>query len=83
MSGFEKFEEKLLSKEKFYSFLTVKKNGDKDYGHAPNVWNAFEMKKTKEHQHFNLKCGVLLLADVFEKIRSNSLKIKDYTQVII
>ena len=31
MSDFEKFKEELLSKEKFYSLLTGKKNSDKEY----------------------------------------------------
>ena len=32
------------------------------------------MKTMKEFQDFYLKCVVLLLADVFEKCRNNSLK---------
>ena len=40
MSRFEKFEEKLPSKEKFYSFLTGKEICDKDYEHAVEcIWN--------------------------------------------
>ena len=38
MCDFEKFKEKLPSKEKFYSSLTDKKVGDKEYEHAFNVW---------------------------------------------
>ena len=34
MSGFEKFKEKLPSKEKFYSLLTGKKVSDKAYRHV-------------------------------------------------
>ena len=30
--------------------------------------------KTKDYHNLYLKCGVLLLADVFEKFRNNSLK---------
>ena len=32
------------------------------------------MKKMKDYHDFYLKCGVLLLADVFEQFRNNSLK---------
>ena len=32
------------------------------------------MKTMKDYNNFYLKCGVLLLADVFEKFRNNSLK---------
>ena len=32
------------------------------------------MKTMKDYQDLYLKCGVLLLADVFEKFRNNSLK---------
>ena len=74
MSDFEKFKEVLPSKEKFYSSLTDKKMSDKYYWHVLHVWNKFEMKTMKDYHNLYLKCDVLLLADVFEKIRSNSLK---------
>ena len=32
------------------------------------------MKSTKDYHDLYLKCDVLLLADVFEKFRNNSLK---------
>ena len=32
------------------------------------------MKTMKDYQNLHLKCDVLLLANVFEKYRSNSLK---------
>ena len=47
MSGFEKFEKELPSKEIFYSLLTDKNFGDKDYEHVLKVWNTFEMKTVK------------------------------------
>ena len=37
----------------------------------------------KNHHDMYLKCDILLLADVFEKSRNNSLNIIDYVQVII
>ena len=74
MSDFEKFKEELPSKEKFYSSLTEKlvtKISDKEYEHVLNVW---KIKTMKNHYDLYLKCDVLLLADVFEKFRNNSLK---------
>ena len=81
MSDFERFKEKLPSKENFYSLLTDKKISDKKYDHVPNVWNKFEVKTIKDCHDLYLKCDVLLLADVFEKFRNNSLK--NYVQVIV
>ena len=37
----------------------------------------------KDYHDLHLKCESFLLADVFEKIRSSSLKIMNYVQVII
>ena len=76
MSDFEKFEEELPSKEIFYSSLTNRKTTDKEYEHVFTVLNKFEMKTIKDYHD-------LLLADVFEKFRTNSLKSMDYVQVII
>ena len=70
MSDFEKFEEVLPSKEKFYSSLTDRKISGKEFEH---VWKKFEMKTMKDCHDVYLKCDVLLLADVFEKFRNNSL----------
>ena len=74
MSKFEKLKEQLPSKEKFYCSLTGKKISDKEYEHVLKVWKKFEMKTMKDYDDLYLKCDVLLLADVFEKLRNNSLK---------
>ena len=74
MSDFEKFKEELPNKELFYSFLTGRKNTDKEYENALNVWNKSEMKAMKDYHDLYLKCDVLLLDNVFEKFRNNSLK---------
>ena len=47
---------------------------DKEYEHVLKVWNKFEMKTMKDYPDLHLKCDVLLLADVFQKFRNNSLK---------
>ena len=41
---------------------------------ALNVWNKFEMKTIKDIHDLYLNCDVLLLVDVLEKFRNNSLK---------
>ena len=69
--------------------MTRKKNSDKEYKRVLKVWNKFEikmmkdypdlyykfeMKEMKDYHELYLKCNVLLLADVLEKFRNNSLK---------
>ena len=73
MSDFEKFRKELPSKENFYSSLTDRKINAKEFKYVLNVWNKFEMKTLKDYHELYLKCDVLLLADVFEKFRNNSL----------
>ena len=74
MTDSEKFKEKLPSKEKFYSSFTNTKINDKEYEHVLNVWNKFGMKTMKDYHDLYLKCDVLLLANVFQIFRNNSLK---------
>ena len=74
MSSFEKFKERLPSKEKFYSLLMHKKIGDKEYQHVLKVWDRFEMKTMKDYYDLYLNCDVLLLADMFENFRNSSLR---------
>ena len=62
------------SKEKFYSSLTDRKISDKEFEHVLNDWKKFEMKTMEDYHDLYLKCDVILLVDVFEKFRSNSLK---------
>ena len=67
------FKEELQSKEKFYSLLTGKEISDNVYEHVLKVWNTFQMKTMKDYHDLYLKYNALLLADVFGKIRNNSL----------
>ena len=85
MSDFAKLKEELLCKEKFYSSLTSKKISGKEYEHVLKVWCKFKMKTMKDYHGLYLKCDVLLLADVFENFRNNSLNNygSHYNQVII
>ena len=52
----------------------IKKNIGKEYKHFLKVWNAFEMKTMKDYHDFYLKFNILLLADIFEKFRNNSVR---------
>ena len=71
MSNFEEFKEELPGKERFYSSLANRKISGKEYEHVLNVWKKSEMKTMKDYHDLYLKCDVLLLADVFEKFKSN------------
>ena len=41
---------------------------------SDKVWNKFKMKKIKDYHDLYLKCHVLLLVDVFKKIRNNGFQ---------
>ena len=71
MSDFEKFKEKLRSKDKFYSSLSNKIITAKEYEHVLKIFKKTEAKTMKDHLDLYLKYDVLLLADVFENIRNN------------
>ena len=76
MNSEEKFNDtKLPPREVFYSKLSGKGITEKDYKHACNVWNTFNMKTFKEYHELYNDTDVLLLADVFENFRDLCLKI--------
>ena len=76
MDSVEKFKDKKLPPRKaFYSKLTGKGITEKDYKHACNVWNSFNMETMKDYHKLYNDSDVLLLADVFENFRNICLKI--------
>ena len=76
MDSEEKFNDtKIPPREVFYSKLSGKGITEKDYKHAWNVWNTFNMKTFKEYHELYNETDVLLLADVFENFRDLCLKI--------
>ena len=56
------------------SLDSLVKNLNKHDLQQNKVWNKSEMKTMKDYHDFYLKCDVLLLADVFEKLRNNNPK---------
>lgn len=74
MNSWSKFEENQLpSKHHFYNTLRGEPITNKDYLHAKDVWEIFEIKSLAEYTGLYLKCDVLLLCDIFEKFRNTSL----------
>ena len=70
MDSFKKFfENKLLDRCDFHTFLTDKCiNEKKKYSHAINVWNTFKMTAMGDYHYLHLKEDILLLADVLKSV---------------
>ena len=70
-----KFNEKvLLSKESFYSNLTLENITKTDYAHANNVFKKFNNNNLGEYHDLYVRSDTLLLADIFENFRHSCLK---------
>ena len=74
MDSFEKFNEKLPTKEEFFSITNNEHISNKDYQHAQTVWETFKLKTMGEYHDLYLKSDILLLADVFENFRKTCLE---------
>ena len=74
MDSFDKFNEKLPSKEDFHSILNDTQISDDEYKHAQTVWDTFKLKTMGEYHDLYLQSDILLLADVFENFRKKCLE---------
>ena len=75
MNCLEKFSEtQLPAKEDFYSKLNDCEITDKEYEHAQDIWEKFQIHNLGEYHDLYLKTDVLLLADVFEEFRNICLE---------
>ncbi|XP_031783868.1 uncharacterized protein LOC103317258 isoform X1 [Nasonia vitripennis] len=76
ISSWDKLEEcELPEKENFFSVLNDSHISDHDYKHAQNVWNTFNLQTLGDYSDLYMKTDVLLLADVFENFRDQSIKV--------
>ena len=76
MDSWEKFDETSLPpKEDFYRELNLEGISDKDYAHALNVWDVFEIRNRGDYHDLYVQIDTFLLADVFEKFRDKCIEI--------
>ena len=72
----EKFNETTIpSKEAFYSNLNLENITDEDYNHTQKVWDVFKIRNLGGYHDLYVQSDALLLADVFENFRDNSIDI--------
>ena len=75
MDCFDRFNEtKLPVQQDFHSILNNEHISDKQYKHAQNVWDTFNLKTMGDYHDLYLKSDILLLADVFENFRKTCLQ---------
>ena len=71
MNSLKRFKEnKIPSKEAFYSRLTGEGISDEGYERVEKVWKVFDMKTLQDYHDLYNITDVLLLADVFENFRN-------------
>ena len=63
----------MTTKRATYSSLRLSGISDHNCKHAFNVYDKFKCSEFLDYHMLYLKCDVLLLADVFEKIRKTSI----------
>ncbi|XP_011878101.1 PREDICTED: uncharacterized protein LOC105567657 [Vollenhovia emeryi] len=60
-------------RESFFSSLTGVTVSESDYVRAENVWQRFSIQTLGDYSDLYMKIDVLLLADIFENLRDNSI----------
>ena len=84
MKSWEKFNENTIpSKEAFYSELNLEGIIDAYYEHVKKVWESFEIKNLSEYHDFYAQYYTLLLADVFEILKTLEISVLEYMNLIL
>ena len=75
MDSFDKFDETTLPNiENFYSSLELSNIDVKEYNHAKNVWDIFNIKDIGDYHDLYVQADTAQLSDVFENFRSLCLR---------
>ena len=75
VDSLERLEEKHIpTKEAFYNDLSEEGISDTDYDFVKEVWETFKINNLKQYHDLYMCTDVMLLTDVFEYFRSQSLK---------
>ena len=75
MDGWDKLNEtSILSKESFYSNLTMENISETGCRHANNVFKTFKLNNLGDYHDLYVQSNTLLLADVFENFRKAFIK---------
>ena len=62
------------SRQSFFNKLNNEECMTKNYLHAKHVWNSFNCKTFKDYHDLYIKNDMYLLADFFEKFRSECME---------
>ena len=63
----------LVSKEEFYNSITRSHITEEKYKLAEEIWEVFDMKCMKDYMEIYCMCDTLLLKEIFEAFRHESL----------
>lgn len=75
VTDFSKFSvRELPPKHEFYNTIGKCHISEKDYEHAKEVWKEMNIQTMGEYHDLYVLCDVVLLADVFERFRSITIK---------
>ena len=64
----------LVPKSAFYNSITRTNISDEKYRLAEEIWNVFDMKNMQDYMETYCMCDTLILAEIFEGFRNESLK---------
>ena len=82
MDSWEKLDETTIPpKEFFYSKLNLENITGKDYTHAQEVWDAFEIKDRCKYHYLCVLYDTLLLGDVFENFKDKCIEIYEFDPI--